>query len=519
MEYGIFSFNEFIYSDTPVNNKIKDIDLTAAKNSFLCTQIIIKEVESVNIDWNGDFNAPEIFQMIPVHIARNHGSGSTMSIEPGSPCDYAARVAPFDVYDPLEPVDGINIKPDTFSNIVLYLRWSTKNAKAGNYTGTLNINEQQISVKLNIANVTVPQKETLRVTNWYDINSIANGHNVEPWSEEHWDLIEKYGRIMRHCRQTDFWTSNSFQYKKDENGEFVFDFSRLNRLIDLYLSLGFTHIEGTPIITRKYWGNVFYYVNIDGELISALSDEGMLFIKNYFTQFYDFICKKGLKEITQHHICDEPHSACAEDYVKLSKIIKEYIPGIKIIEAVETTDVYGSVDTWVTTIKGYEESKDKHEEFKKNGVEFWYYTCCYPGGNYLNRFLDNELIRTRYLHWANYIYDFKGYLHWGLNFYFSNSNGSNPYAFSTGKIDEHMQQILPPGDTHIVYPKGNQILSSARIEMMRAGIEDYELIKILSEKDKYAADKLVEKCVRSFTDYSLDIKYFEEVYKELLELV
>ena len=82
-----------------------------------------------------------------------------------------------------------------------------------------------------------------------------------------------------------------------------------------------------------------------------------------------------------------------------------------------------------------------------------------------------------------------------------------------------MQQILPPGDTHIVYPKGNQILSSARIEMMRAGIEDYELIKILSEKDKFAADKLVEKCIRSFTDYSLDIKYFEEVYKELLELV
>ena len=109
MNYGVFSFNEFVYSDTAVESGKKSIELTAPKNSYLCTQIMIKNADTVNMEWDGEYYAPEIFQMLPVHVARNHGTGSIMVIEPGSPCDYAARVAPFDVYDPLAPTDGINI--------------------------------------------------------------------------------------------------------------------------------------------------------------------------------------------------------------------------------------------------------------------------------------------------------------------------------------------------------------------------------------------------------------------------
>jgi hypothetical protein len=52
---------------------------------------------------------------------------------------------------------------------------------------------------------------------------------------------------------------------------------------------------------------------------------------------------------------------------------------------------------------------------------------------------------------------------------------------------------------------------------MRAGIEDYELIMLLAEKSPEKAKELVEKCVKSFTDYTNDVEEFMNVYQELLD--
>ena len=52
--------------------------------------------------------------------------------------------------------------------------------------------------------------------------------------------------------------------------------------------------------------------------------------------------------------------------------------------------------------------------------------------------------------------------------------------------------------------------------MMRAGCEDYELLQLLKAKDPVAADAIVKRCVRSFTDYTTDVSAFEAAYRELL---
>ena len=142
--------------------------------------------------------------------------------------------------------------------------------------------------------------------------------------------------------------------------------------------------------------------------------------------------------------------------------------------------------------------------------------------------LDMELIRTRYLHWANLLYDLKGYLHWGLNMYQHSPGGvwtgaCHPQKGQGGIApveasaqDNINNDTLPAGDTHILYPMGQKILTSVRFEMMRAGCEDYELLALLKKKDAKGAEAILSSCVRSCTDYTGELDVFDKAYARLL---
>ena len=79
-----------------------------------------------------------------------------------------------------------------------------------------------------------------------------------------------------------------------------------------------------------------------------------------------------------------------------------------------------------------------------------------------------------YPHWINYKYGLVGYLHWGLNFW-----GSDPLTSDASRD----RGKLPAGDANITYPGYRKLYSSIRLEAMRDGIYDYELLKMLERKN------------------------------------
>lgn len=166
-----------------------------------------------------------------------------------------------------------------------------------------------------------------------------------------------------------------------------------------------------------------------------------------------------------------------------------------------------SVDIWVPKNSYYQEHQEEFEVHRRFGDTLWCYTCCFPGGHYMNRLLDMPLIRTRLLHWGNYLYNLVGYLHWGFNHY---KPEQDPF-------EETSPGRLPPGDTHIVYPGPEGPWGSVRLEAMAAGIEDYELLRRLESKDKDLAHKIVHSCLRSFSDADEDPAKFSETHRRLLE--
>jgi hypothetical protein len=77
--------------------------------------------------------------------------------------------------------------------------------------------------------------------------------------------------------------------------------------------------------------------------------------------------------------------------------------------------------------------------------------------------------------------------------------------------------FFPPGDTHITYPGSEGPLSSMRLEAMRAGIEDYELLRLLAGKNKVAADEIADCCLTSFNEANEDPTHFQRVHRQLLQ--
>lgn len=523
MEYGVFSANQFLYTDSCINIGNESAVIDAPINSSASFQIACNPNGVLNIEWKdlseNPIGSPQFFNLLPVYVKRNADkgyNGKNYLIKSGEFANFSARMAPFNVFDVLEPIEN-TIVPNKQGITALYFKWNTKNLCAGQYKGVLILSDAtekiEIQVEINVFDVKVPVRETLRITNWFYPEHICKRVNIQPWSEEHWLYIQKYGKIMRENRQTDFILWRTFFEDYDyKNGKYVFDFSKAERYIKMYLSMGFSYIEGPIIIYRFDYHSPEFYVKINGENVHAVSKKGIKFLTDFFESWYAFLKKNGWENICVQHIGDEPGEHCLPEYTILSELVHKCMPGVNVIEALASPIFKDTIDILVPKSIEFLNHLEDFNEIKKNR-EMWYYTCCDPGGEFLNRLLDQELIRSRLLHWANYIYDFKGYLHWGLNCYAYND------IFEGAADEERGDGPVPGGDTHIVYLKEDKVLSSMRLEMMRLGSEDYELLRMLAKKDEKTAEIISNKIIRSFDDYTKNSEYFENVYKELLSFL
>ena len=203
-----------------------------------------------------------------------------------------------------------------------------------------------------------------------------------------------------------------------------------------------------------------------------------------------------------------------DNYRILAGVVRKFMPGMKIFDAVVHPELRGAVDYFIPLNSDYEIQRDAFEALRAEGDTLWFYTACSPGGRYLNRMLDLELLRTRLLHWGNFRYNLAGYLHWGFNCW--QPDQPDVYEYANAVINDG-HTLLPPGDTHICYPgDASGPWMSIRAEQMRAGAEDYELLYLLKDRDPVRAQQILDGIMRSFTDYETNPIAFDRAYQALL---
>ena len=193
-----------------------------------------------------------------------------------------------------------------------------------------------------------------------------------------------------------------------------------------------------------------------------------------------------------------------------------------------TTDFYANVFCPMTDHCNSEAGRAEYD----NLLEKWWYTCnrpYYPQSNYHIDF--TSVIPIRAMGWEQADYGFVGNLYWSVNYYGDSVKGDR-YLFDEdyfGGSGNKMQLISSAnGEGRLFYPGGqyglDYPLPSLRIEGIRDGLEEYELIYSLKEKYKelgFSADSLVKTLGASLytgTQVTANVAQFEQTRRGLFEL-
>ena len=535
MRYQVYSADEWVYPDSEITQSgAKKVNLAVARGGRCACQVLLKDIEpNATISWEfiaesgGDDLRAEAFQLVDVAVEMNTGPIGFVVRGEESAEAYTTRKAPFRVYDAMKPMNSeVSTLADSEAHPragveAIFVCWHVPpDSLTGAHSGKLVIKVGQaasiVPVNIEVYPAIVPAAGKLEVTNWFNIANMASRHGIEMWSEEHWEMIRRYAQLMRRARQNHFWvTLGMIGISKDADGAYSFDFSRAERLIRLFLGLGFTHIDGGHLITRTSFGAPFFVLATDRN-VRATSVEAYDFYAQYLPAWRDFLKENGWLGRLVQHIGDEPLEQSAPDYRIVAGVVRKYLPEVKIIDAVEIAELGGAVDIWVPKNSYYEAHIEQFEKHRRYGDTVWFYTCCFPGGHYMNRLLDVPLLRTRLLHWGNYRYDLKGFLHWGFNMY---KASQDPFEENCPSHGADGKDNLPAGDTHIAYPGPDGPWPSVRLEAQGRGAEDFELLMILAERDKRLADDITTICVRSFKSFTEDPQVFDTAHRKLLDAV
>ncbi len=394
-------------------------------------------------------------------------------------------------------------------------------------TGSRALARTEFRVRVHAAKV--PEQRTLKVTNWFNLSdkSSRQFYGVPQFSDGWWALVENIGRVMAEHRQNMVITPLLDLIQARAEGErLVYDFSNFDRWVETFRKAGVVgYIEGSHLLDRagSYEAALVVHILESGNgTVSRLAlspDDPRVetFMAGFLSALSAHLDQKGWKSIYFQHILDEPHGPEPPYYARFAELVHRYLPGVSTMDAMDAAnmpdELQKNCDVWVPQLGKFDDQMNLLRSRMQGGKEVWYYTCLFPNKRYLNRLIDYPLIKTRLLHWFNYRYGFTGFLHWGWNYWTPEPEND------TQPVIDANTELLPPGDAFIVYPDrtNKSVFSSIRLEAMREGIEDYELLQALRQKDPAEADRLAQSAVSSFLEYERDPAEFRRIERRLVE--
>jgi len=379
-------------------------------------------------------------------------------------------------------------------------------------------------------------------TQWFHCDSIANYHNEIPFSDNYWALLEKYIFYARNKCDINMLLTPVFTPPLDtdvngerktiqlvdityDNNKYSFDFSKLEKWCKICKTSGIEYIEVAHLFTQwgaKYTPKIvvleknetgeFKKVNKFGWHVEATSSEYRKFLEAFIPALIKAFSLFGYEKDTLYfHISDEPNISCIEDYKRAKEQVQDLLVDCNLIDALSDYPFYekGLVQIPIP-------SNDHIEPFVDNVEQLWTYYCIAQGNLVPNRFVGLPSYRNRVMGILLYLYNIKGFLHWGFNYWESeNSRESiNPFISCDGNC------AFPAGDPFLIYPGP---LSSIRNEIQLEAFNDLKLLYILEEK--IGRDKVVdlikegESCSFTFKDYPRNNEYYLKLKGKILNKI
>lgn len=362
---------------------------------------------------------------------------------------------------------------------------------------------------VNVKDVTLPASEDRRfhLDIWQHLSNIARKHETLLWSDAHFRIMEEYVKSLaalgqkaitiiaseipwsgQRCFRTTNYLSDLFEYnmvkvEKDENGQFCYDFSIVDRYINLCFKygidreievFGLTNIwideeYGYGCVVKDYPDAIrVRYLDKDDGCYKYIKDADG--IKRYIKAVEAFFADKGLIDRVLV-VADEP--ADVELYKKRLDTLRQIAPMFKYktaINHVEFIDEFkDEVQDFVPILpcvcEGWQTLQSIKNEIQ--GRLLWY-VCCWPP--LPNTFISSPLLESRLIGLLTAFMDFDGFLRWNYTVWPQKPRERISYRYPNWKA----------GDTNFVYPAWDgRPLLTLRYKNLKRGIDDYELIHML----------------------------------------
>jgi len=356
-----------------------------------------------------------------------------------------------------------------------------RDAEPGDYQSEITIKAGDASVslplELTVYPPMLPDDRHVMVTEWFSTSRFGKHHNLDPAdSEAILKMLKIYAENMAEHRQNVFRISMELvRSSLTSDGKLDFDFSRFDQWAQVFWDTGRMDLLETGFVARfgeDGWSGTEIVLRDfrvkDESTGKSKTLSGEEFLPQFLPAFVKHLREKGWLEKTVFHICDEPSNHNIMAWREASDFVHRHAPELRRLDAIESAHCLDRLEIWVPKLDYLSTWQEMYEEAQRQGYEMWFYTVgIFQRGSLPNKTADVPLIESRIMHWLNYRFDLKGYLHWGFNAW-----TDDPF----NKPGQHR------GDGWHVYPKADGLLDSLRWEQMRNGLQDYECLWLLQSK-------------------------------------
>ena len=424
------------------------------------------------------------------------------------------------VPDPLFDEDRLVLAPNETHAFWITVR-PERSAAPGEYSvGILLKPEtgraQRRRVSIRLHDIRLAGRRGFRVSHWFYVDALMDWYDTNDFDRRFWSILPAYiQNAVAHGQDTLYVPvftpplegvrrpSQLLAVTRTGRDRYRFDWRDVRRYVALARRCGITHFEWCHLLTQ--WGaehaiRVYAGQGRDAPLLwkpetAATSPTYRRFLGQYLPALHRFLQREDLLNRSFFYVSDEPYGESHQrNYRAARAMLRELAPWMKVMDA--CSDIVFARENLTDMIVP---PVDVAADFVREGIPCWCYYCCVPRGKYLNHFLDTPLAKIAMHGFLLYRWPFRGFLHWGYNFWYQGHRRRlvDPFTVQDGRR-WHLGWAY--GDPFVVYPGENGPVDSMRWEVFGESLQDYQLLQTLGvDRDAPFMTKL-----RSMADFPKD---------------
>jgi len=403
------------------------------------------------------------------------------------------------------------------------------NAAPGRHTITVTLSPEKgksVSHTLTVTlhGLVIQPRHDFDITHWFYADALMDWYKTDLFDDRFWEIAARYMKnVVEHGQNMLFVPvftppldgvkspTQLLRVKRAGKDRYEFDWSDVRRYLRLAKAQGVERFEWCHLFTQ--WGAEhairIYEGQGAGEKLLWPADTGgtsdvyRRFLSQYLPALYRFLKAEKMLDCSFFHVSDEPYGAIINNYRAVRALVAELAPWMKVMDALSEIQFAHEKLTdmpipLITTAL----------DFVREKIPCW---CYYAGGTgkLLNRSLDAPLAKMAMHGFLFYRWPFKGFLHWGYNYWHQAGTRTLIDPFTT--LDGKHWPNWTYGDAFIVYPGKDGPVDSMRWEIFGESMQDYRLLQTLGID---RGDRRLS-ALRSFEDFPKDAAWRSNVKSSL----